>query len=95
MKVLISEEVENDLVNVFVYSLENFGEQIANNYLQDLKSLFKSLADNPKIGKSLFDLEYQVFFFRDYVIFYKIQDTDLKIIRIIHSSRDYIQILKD
>jgi toxin ParE1/3/4 len=97
MEVSISKQAEKDLFDIFIYSLNTFGETLANDYLQSLKRFFKTLSDNPNIGKNLinFNLNYKVFFFKEHAIFYKIENNTLKIVRVIHSSMSYLEILKD
>jgi|694.fasta_scaffold102454_3 toxin ParE1/3/4 len=96
MKVVISPKAEEDLVDILVYSLENFGEQKALEYLKSLKESFQNLSQNPEIGRKLdyLDLNYSVFFYNGQAVFYNFEKS-LEVIRIIHESKDYMAILKN
>lgn len=96
MKVVISPKAEEDLVDILVYSLENFGEQKALEYAGSLKEFFQSLSQNPEIGRKLdyLGLNYRVFFYSGQAVFYNFEE-NLEIIRVIHESKNYINILKN
>ncbi len=95
MSVLISDEAEQDLIEIFVYSLKNFGEEKANSYLQDLKHFFASIDTFQSLGKSLkkYGIESNLVFFREQAIFYEINGGDTKIIRIINQNQDFMNFI--
>lgn len=98
MKISFSLEAEQDLVTLFVYSIEQFGETQAKKYYKELQNVFQIIADNPQIGKSLdyLDLDFLVFFHQKQAIFYRLKQEEnlLEIVRVISQNRDYVKILK-
>ena len=44
-------KAEQDLANIFHYSIQEFGDKRAEPYIKDLDASFSKLAQKPKLGK--------------------------------------------
>ena len=86
----LSEDPDKDLGIIFEYKKENLGSIKGVHYLTDLESVFNCLIKNPnpfrtrnEIRKHLFSIPEQ-----EYIIFYRIEDETIRIVRVLHGSRD-------
>jgi len=76
---------------------------VAERFLQAAESTFQKIGNFPEIGKlltfpssRLSDLrQYPVKGFRKCLIFYRIVDSGVEIIRVLHGSRDLVEVLID
>jgi toxin ParE1/3/4 len=81
-------------LEVLVYTIQNWGQDQAQIYLQGLEQTFEMLSLNPSIGRKV-DLvsgDYRVFSYQKQAIFYR-KTQVLEIVRIINQNRDYMAIL--
>ncbi len=86
----ISEAADNDIVDIYSYTAVKFGQTQAVDYLVGLDQLLISLTSNVLIGRerneirtSLRSIPYVA-----HVVFYRILPDRIRIVRIIHASRD-------
>lgn len=72
---------------------ENFAERLIRSILEKCEFLSR----NPKIGRERNDLviNLRLFPFKKYSIFYFLTENGIEIYRVLHSSRDIIQIFDD
>ena len=80
-----------DLKDIGLYTLENWGREQRNLYLQMLDVSFQQLASNPLLGKDCRDIRngYRKFNAGSHVIFYRQKSSDsIEIVRILHSRMD-------
>ncbi len=93
----LSPEAERDLEDVFLYGLERWGEERAITFLLSLYDRFLWLSNNPHIAPLRQDLEpriYRSWVETPYVIFYRIDETQIDILAIIHGKRDIVEHFK-
>ena len=92
----LSTQAKVDLEETWTYISEN-SAHFADKTIDELISKFWLLAGNPKIGKFRHDLmvDLRLFSFKNYNIFYFQTDFGVEIYRVLHSSRDVIQIFDD
>jgi addiction module RelE/StbE family toxin len=66
-------------------------------YLDKMQNSIELLSNNPKLGilckNKNVDLNCRIFIFEDYLIFYRVLQDSILIIRILHSSTNYKKIL--
>lgn len=91
----LSAEADQDISEIFDYTHDEFGLAQAKAYITEMESIFFVLADNPESGRmrdeireGLFSLPYQ-----SHVIFYRILSAKIRIVRILHGSRDFLALL--
>ncbi len=83
-------EARNDLEEIWLYSLKNWGIAQADKYITELETRFKWLAQKPLYGKKRNDIESGCFSYLQgsHIIFYRQKDKKIEIARILHQSRD-------
>ena len=87
-----SEHAADDLKDIFKYSFEAFGPTQAERYDVGLKSSVEIAASFPASGRAYETAEGDVF--RSYssgrhVIFYRIEEERILVVRILHASMDF------
>ncbi len=89
----LSPFAENDLRETWLYISENSLE-FADKTIKELLQKFNFLAINPKIGttKDKIILGLRLFPYKNHNIYYFITDFGVEIYRVLHSSRDNIQV---
>jgi toxin ParE1/3/4 len=90
-KFYIRETANKDLNNIFIYSVETFGVDRAEEYIGDLVTAFQSLADNYRQGKDYSHIHTNLYAWNvvSHVIYYKPTDDGVSIYRVLHKSMDY------
>ncbi len=80
---------ESDLAEILDYTVDTWGEQQAENYIDELASCFQMLADSPGLGRACDLLSPGIRRFEQgrHVIFYKPDKHGILIARILHQSR--------
>lgn len=89
-EVLLSLEAEKDLVDIFEYSLIEFGVDKAESYTLSFQDAFDLLGENPVVGKKRDEIKsgLRSIVKEEHIIFYRIMNDQILIVRILHSSRD-------
>ncbi len=91
----LSQEADNDLVDIFDYSTAQFGTDQAIKYLNELDQVFQLLCDNPKLGRPRNEIrkELRSITHQSHVVFYRILKDHIRIVRVLHASRDVVKFL--
>ena len=86
----LSQEADNDLSQIYDYTIEKFGTSQAIEYLTSFEQVFQSLCSNPKLGRKRDEIRKRVRSFSNesHVVFYTILEDRIRIIRVLHASRD-------
>ncbi len=87
---------EEDLINIWLYTYEKWGEMQADAYLDQLTSGFGLLSDNPQIGKKCDYIRrgYRRFQIKNHIVYYFSNSDRIDIIRVLHESmepRNYLE----
>ena len=87
---LLSEIADEDLENIFEYTTNEFGFEQAEKYLNEIEEVFQSLLLNPELGKTRNEIKINLYSFPkdNHIIFYRILDNHIRIVRVLHGSRD-------
>ena len=87
---LLSEIADEDLENIFDYTTNEFGFEQAEKYLNEIEEVFQSLLLNPELGKTRNEIKINLYSFPkdNHIIFYRILDNHIRIVRVLHGSRD-------
>lgn len=87
---LLSLEAEADLGDIFDYTSEQFGIDQAASYLSELEAQLIQLTTNPKLGRERKEIRagLRSIACNSHVIFYRIRTDHIRIVRILHGSRD-------
>lgn len=92
---------QGDLIAHYVYLAEEAGAAVAERFLEMAEASFATLADQPKIGAPvklhnpvLSDIrKWRVKDFDRFLIFYQPRPTGVHIVRVLHTSQDWWQLL--
>jgi len=89
----IRKTANKDLESIFIYSVENFGMERAERYIDDLVSAFQTLANNYNQGKDCSHVRPNLYSHNvvSHVIYYKPSKDGISIYRVLHKSMDYIK----
>ena len=87
-RVIISDEAENDLLEIGRYIAKKSSLKKALEYMDFLEDRARSLADFPGKGRVYEPFPYRVLPVNSYLIFYRIEDDQVLIVRILHGARD-------
>jgi toxin ParE1/3/4 len=81
---------ESDLIGIWQYSFEEWGEAQADRYLDELDSGIKGLAGNPELGikRDYVRDEYRVLFVGSHAVYYTVTPTTIHVIRVLHGRMD-------
>ena len=98
-KVSFSPEAVDDLKGIKQYIKDELcNEQAAKNTVAKILKKVKMLSDFPESGSSLsaiigFDTDYRYLVCDNYIAFYRIENKNVLIVRILYGRRNYMQIL--
>lgn len=88
---VLSVEADADLGEIFDYTEQEFGIEQAATYLSELEIILLALVVNPKSGRERNEIRagLRSMIFNSHVIFYRICDDHLRVVRVLHGSRDF------
>lgn len=81
-----------DLEGMHIYSIENFGETVAEVYRQDIEACLARIDRDPRVGRPVAGRTRTFFRLncREHAIFFEhTDDGDVIIVRILHAVRDF------
>ncbi len=87
---VLSLEADDDIEEIFEYTKVKYGINQAISYVSGFEVLFSQLVETPVIGKQRNEIKKGLYSFpkREHTIFYRILANKIRIIRVLHSSRD-------
>lgn len=93
----LSREADEDLVSIYDYTFEQFGKAQAVTYLSDLDSLLDDLCQNPQMGRERIEIRegLRSLVYESHVVFYRILPDHIRIVRVLHGSRDIPKFLEE
>jgi len=100
-RLIVKDRATQDLRQQANYILVNGNADVAAKFLSAAEVTFAQLAKTPGMGKAtqlvgsrLGEIrQWRIKDFQDYLIFYRIQDATVEILRIFHGSRDLADVL--
>tara|TARA_R110002072_G_scaffold156247_2_gene306726 strand:+ start:1446 stop:1748 length:303 start_codon:yes stop_codon:yes gene_type:complete len=86
----LSKNADFDLEEVFEYTEITHGFDKAVIYLTDLENLFENLVLHPEIGRQRNEIKKDLFSIteQEHTVFYRILLNHIRIVRVLHGSRD-------
>lgn len=87
---ILSVDAEEDLQDIFLYTVHSWGERQARDYLTELFDLFATLALHPEMGRLREELGEGIRSFphRSHVVFFMEWRGETAISRVLHGARD-------
>ncbi|MEN8776842.1 MAG: type II toxin-antitoxin system RelE/ParE family toxin [Polaribacter sp.] len=92
----LTKEADADLEDIFDYTEKSHSRNQAIVYLSNIEDLFFQLCNQPNLGRTRKEIKEGIFSiaFQKHIIFYKIIENKLLIIRVLHEIRDMPKHLK-
>ena len=89
----LSSRAEADLAEIADYTIETFGIKQARRYRDGLEACFRTLAENPKLGRSAEQLAtcLRRLGYQSHVVFYVPDKDGMLIVRVLHASMGHGQ----
>jgi toxin ParE1/3/4 len=83
----------DDLESIYLYSTREFGTQRTEGYMLAIETSFQCLANDPLISRKCDYIRenLRAFSVGSHVIFFKITDYGVGVIRVLHQSMDFIR----
>ncbi len=84
-------KADQDLTNIYHYSVQEFGEKRAELYIKNLDASFKKLAQQPELAKDYHFVRASLLAYSvvSHVVFFKKSDWGITVLRVLHCSMDY------
>ena len=92
----LSEEADFDLDEIFDYTEKEHGFNQAVIYLTNLDAIFQSLVANPHIGRARNEIKKELYSIdeQEHIIFYRIIDSYIRVVRVLHGRKDIPKLFK-
>lgn len=89
----LTPEADKDLIEIYLYGFQNFGEAQAEKYFSDLEDCFQLLSEAPFIcrERAEFTTPVRIHPHGRHLVVYAIRDDEVLIARVLHASRDVQQ----
>lgn len=94
LKIHIHHKAQKDLENIWIYSFKQWGEKQADKYFDELELAINTiLLNNPNIGLACdyICVGYRQYLVNEHLIFYRLTNNKIHIIRILHKSMKPLQ----
>ena len=90
LQLTVSPKAESDLIGIWVYTCEQWGVDQADKYLDQLDSGMKRLVEHPLLGADYTHVfpEYRRLQVEHHSVFYKVQASQIIVIRVLHQEMD-------
>ena len=92
-KYRLTPKADQDLAQIWRHTNENWGKSQANKYLKLLEKGLQMLLQHPRSGKVRDEIRrgYRSLPVENHVVFYRIRDKDIEIVRILHQRMEVNQ----
>jgi toxin ParE1/3/4 len=96
-KYTLSKLSKKDIDGILNYTFDNHGHDQARKYATELNSCFQLLTDNPEIGRKCDDVGagLQRHEYGNHIMFYRLREHDIFIIRVLHECVDVKRHIKN
>lgn len=93
LKIVQTVLAEQDLTDIWVYTSEEWSLAQADTYLDEIASVILTLTEHPRLGHARDDLKkgYRALPTNQHIVFYKVLEDEIQIIRVLHKSVDVPQ----
>lgn len=93
MQIKKTEAADEDLIDIYIYGSQNFGQSRAESYYAEINKCFLFLAENPVVAPERFEFEppVRIHPHGKHLIVYTIEDDYILIVRVLHHKMDVIR----
>ena len=97
LKLVISPAVQQDLRNIYEFGLRTWGRPQSSEHLDLLRAHFIALASQPRVAIERPELAHNMHSLpvKSHVVFYRLQTSQLEIVRVLHGRQDPNRHIKD
>ncbi len=90
MKLIVSRSAQGDLEDIAKYTIEKWGQEQTDQYLDAIESHFRMLIANPHFGRSRPELRkgYRSLLAEHHLILYRLTEDCVIVLRVLHESMD-------
>ena len=90
VKYVLSPAAQKSLLNIKVYSIKTFGKRRTTAYLKALRDRMRVLSESPLTGIARNEIKkgYYSYFEGSHTVYYRISETHIDIIDILHQSME-------
>jgi len=90
LKIAHSAQAEADLLDIWLYTADEWNLTQADNYLTQLGRAIENLVEHPEMGKDRSELRagYRSLRVNHHIIFYRLNASEVEVIRVLHESVD-------
>jgi toxin ParE1/3/4 len=90
-KLKITEPALLDAEGISAYTFDHWGEQHAETYMREIDRAVQAIADDPDLGRERYGVARAIKGRKSgsHIIFYRVQDQIIYIMRILHESMDH------
>lgn len=88
---ILSPLAQSDLDEIWDHTVKNWGMEQAELYVRQLETAIKSVAEAPGLGRPCDDIRtgYRKYPAGSHVVFFKVTDAAIEVIRILHRNMDF------
>jgi toxin ParE1/3/4 len=88
---IINRRAEGDLEEIWDYTVSRWGLAQADKYDDEIYAAFRRLAETPTLGRDCSEIRfgYRRYNVGSHVIFYRIDNDTVDVMRVLHKSRDF------
>ena len=92
LKINKQNSAEEDLIDIWLYSLGQWDESTADKYLDLLNKAIQKLLDNPKLGMDCGEIrkDYRRLIVQRHRIYYYLTRDSVEIVRVLHQKTDEV-----
>ena len=92
----LSLDADRDIEEIFDYTEKEFGFNKAVAYVEAFEPLFENLLSNPSLGRKRDEIKIGLrsILKAEHVIFYRVLEDHIRIVRVLHGSRDLPKFFK-
>ena len=86
----VTSPAKQDLIDIGNYTKETWGIKQKQQYMGQLRQCFDALCQSPSLGKvyASIDDSLYAYFCQKHVVFYRVTQEELRIIRVLHQNMD-------
>lgn len=90
LEILRSPSAEEDLIQIWIYTDEHWGEAQADDYLSAIEASLLRVAEHPEIGADCSDIRegYRRISVGRHRVFYRVRGDAIEVMRVLHTSVD-------
>ena len=89
-EIVIRPRAREDLIGIWRYSFDEWGEAQADKYLEELEAGIKQLQQHPHLGKDRDDVRagYRSLRVNQHIVYYVLTSSSIRIVRVLHTQME-------